>query len=56
MIPEARSSKLVQGTIRDAGGALEDLAFGGTGRRKPRPYQVVGFCGDNTAIIWDTVV
>ena len=34
MIPEARSSKLVRGTIRDAVGALEDLACGGIVRVK----------------------
>ena len=35
MIHEARLSKLVRGPIRDAVGALEDLACGGTGRRNP---------------------
>ena len=51
MIPEARSSKLVWGPIRDEVGALEDLACGGTGRGKPGPSQVVYCCGDNIAVI-----
>ena len=35
MIPEAHLSKLVRGPIRDAVGALEDLACSGTDRGKP---------------------
>ena len=37
MIPEAHSSKLVWGPIRDVVGALEDLACSGTGRGNPYP-------------------
>ena len=56
MIPEAHLSKLVRGTIRDAVGALEDLACGGTGRGKPLLSQVVDCCVDNKSVIWDRVV
>ena len=34
MVLEACSSKSGRGPIRDAGGALEDLACGGSGRGK----------------------
>ena len=56
MIPEARSSKLVRGPIRDAVGALEYLDCGGTGRGKTWLSQVVDCCVDNKSVIWDRVV
>ena len=53
---EVHYSKYGRRPIRDAGGALEDLSCGKTGRGKLWPFQVEDFCGDNTSGVLDRVV
>ena len=39
------------GGVRDVGGALEDMSYGGTGGVKPQPLQVADYCGTHPDVV-----